>query len=101
MQGVVKAMAACVSDRDTNVRNAAINGMVACYREDGDKVRECVERGESLSLQIWSLAGKIEPKDKALVDERIKRSGATVGSAPPIPSTPNGRPGAKITVPSE
>uniref|UniRef100_A0A1I7XQC1 Cytoskeleton-associated protein 5 n=1 Tax=Heterorhabditis bacteriophora TaxID=37862 RepID=A0A1I7XQC1_HETBA len=36
--GVHKAIAACVSDRDVNVRNAAINGLVACYREEGDMV---------------------------------------------------------------
>lgn len=33
-------MAGCVSDRDTNVRNAAINGLVACYRDEGERVSE-------------------------------------------------------------
>ncbi|KHJ75149.1 hypothetical protein OESDEN_25235 [Oesophagostomum dentatum] len=35
--GIHKAIAACVSDRDNNVRSAAINGLVACYREEGDQ----------------------------------------------------------------
>eukprot|EP00080_Pristionchus_pacificus_P000601 PDM60621.1 zyg-9 [Pristionchus pacificus] len=73
--GVVKSMAGCVSDRDTNVRNAAINGLVACYRDEGERV--------------WQSAGKMEAKEKQMVEERIKRSGAAPGSArPPMGGTP-------------
>ncbi|GMR36867.1 hypothetical protein PMAYCL1PPCAC_07062, partial [Pristionchus mayeri] len=80
--GVVKAMGGCVSDRDTNVRNAAINGLVACYRDEGDR--------------IWAMAGKMEAKERQMVEERIKRSGAAPGSArPPVAGTPatGSRPG--------
>ncbi|WKX94803.1 hypothetical protein Q1695_011794 [Nippostrongylus brasiliensis] len=67
--GIHKAIAACVSDRDNNVRNAAINGLVACYREEGD--------------QMWRNVGKMGDKERAMVEERIKRSGAAPGSAAP------------------
>ncbi|VDO66225.1 unnamed protein product [Heligmosomoides polygyrus] len=75
------AISACVSDRDNNVRNAAINGLVACYREEGD--------------QMWRNVGKMGDKERAMVEERIKRSGAAPGSAAARP----GAGGAKIVVP--
>ncbi|CAI4224154.1 unnamed protein product [Auanema sp. JU1783] len=89
--GIHKLIAAQVSDRDNNVRNAAINGLVACYREEGD--------------QMWRNVGKIADKDRALVEERIKRMGVVPGSvAPPAAAapTPKGKVGsAKIIVPPE
>ncbi|GMT15008.1 hypothetical protein PFISCL1PPCAC_6305, partial [Pristionchus fissidentatus] len=74
--GVMKAMAACVSDRDTGVRNAAINGIVACYKDEGDR--------------IWATDLKgMESKERQMVEERIKRTGAAPGSARPgVAGTP-------------
>ena len=42
-------------------------------------------------MQIWSLVGRLEEKDKSLVTERIKRTGATPGSAMKAPP-PSGGP---------
>ncbi|XGW09738.1 hypothetical protein V3C99_011760 [Haemonchus contortus] len=84
--GIHKAIAACVSDRDNNVRNAAINGLVACYREEGD--------------QMWRNVGKMGDKERAMVEERIKRSGAAPGSAAPRGGAPVRVGGAKIVVPA-
>ncbi|KAK6058498.1 hypothetical protein COOONC_03931, partial [Cooperia oncophora] len=111
--GIHKAIAACVSDRDNNVRNAAINGLVACYREEGDQVpffiRFCYVFIElnafvfcKLIVQMWRNVGKMADKERAMVEERIKRSGAAPGSAAPRPG--GGGPvrvgGAKIVVPA-
>ncbi|VDM59748.1 unnamed protein product [Angiostrongylus costaricensis] len=73
------SLAACISDRDNNVRNAAINGLVACYRDEGD--------------QMWRNIGKIGDKERGMLEERIKRSGVAPGSTGIRPS--NGV-GAKI-----
>ncbi|KAK6736923.1 hypothetical protein RB195_019549 [Necator americanus] len=83
--GIHKAIAACVSDRDNNVRSAAINGLVACYREEGD--------------QMWRAVGKMGDKERAMVEERIKRSGAAPGSAAPRGGTGPVRVGGKVVVP--
>lgn len=58
----LKAIAACISDRDSNVRSAALNAIVAAYKEAGDVV--------------FQLIGKLSDKDQAMLEERIKRSGA-------------------------
>uniref|UniRef100_A0A0M3HK96 CLASP_N domain-containing protein n=1 Tax=Ascaris lumbricoides TaxID=6252 RepID=A0A0M3HK96_ASCLU len=58
----LKQIAACIGDRDNNVRNAAINAVVVAWKEEGDRV--------------FQLIGKMSDKDKAMLDERIKRSGA-------------------------
>ncbi|EYC31023.1 hypothetical protein Y032_0004g1910 [Ancylostoma ceylanicum] len=83
--GIHKAIAACVSDRDNNVRSAAINGLVACYREEGD--------------QMWRAVGKMGDKERAMVEERIKRSGAAPGSAAPRGGAGPVKVGGKIVVP--
>ncbi|VDN07875.1 unnamed protein product [Thelazia callipaeda] len=57
----LKQIAACISDRDTNVRNAAINAIVVAWKEEGDRV--------------FQLIGKMSEKNKTMLDERIKRSG--------------------------
>lgn len=62
LQPSLKAIAACISDRDSNVRNAALNAVVAAYKEAGDVV--------------FQLIGKLSDKDQAMLEERIKRSGA-------------------------
>uniref|UniRef100_A0A0N4ZF30 TOG domain-containing protein n=1 Tax=Parastrongyloides trichosuri TaxID=131310 RepID=A0A0N4ZF30_PARTI len=56
-----KVIAGSISDRDNNVRNAALNCFVAVYRSVGN--------------DIYKLAGKLPDKDKAYLEERIKRSG--------------------------
>ncbi|KJH44505.1 HEAT repeat protein [Dictyocaulus viviparus] len=84
--GIHKAIAACVSDRDNNVRNAAINGLVACYRDEGD--------------QMWRNVGKIGDKERAMVEERIKRSGVAPGINGTRSNVPGSvKAGAKIVVP--
>ncbi|VDK56206.1 unnamed protein product [Anisakis simplex] len=57
----LKQIAACISDRDNNVRSAAINAVVVAWKEEGERV--------------FQLIGKMNDKDKAMLDERIKRSG--------------------------
>ncbi|VDN91938.1 unnamed protein product [Brugia pahangi] len=57
----LKQIAACIDDRDNNVRNAAINAIVVAWKEEGDRV--------------FQLIGKMNDKSKAMLDERIKRSG--------------------------
>ncbi|KAM3717569.1 Zygote defective protein [Dirofilaria immitis] len=57
----LKQIAACIGDRDNNVRNAAINAVVVAWKEEGDRV--------------FQLIGKMNDKSKAMLDERIKRSG--------------------------
>uniref|UniRef100_A0A0N4ZIB0 TOG domain-containing protein n=1 Tax=Parastrongyloides trichosuri TaxID=131310 RepID=A0A0N4ZIB0_PARTI len=56
-----KLIASSISDRDNNVRTAALNCFVAAYR--------------SVGTEIYKLAGKLPDKDKAYLEERIKRSG--------------------------
>ncbi|VDM51286.1 unnamed protein product [Toxocara canis] len=58
----LKQIAACIGDRDNNVRNAAINAVIAAWKEEGDRV--------------FQLIGKMSDKDRAMLCERIKRSGA-------------------------
>uniref|UniRef100_A0A1I7UF87 Cytoskeleton-associated protein 5 n=1 Tax=Caenorhabditis tropicalis TaxID=1561998 RepID=A0A1I7UF87_9PELO len=77
---VERIVAPLVGDKDTNVRNAAINVLVACFKFEGD--------------QMWKAAGKMSDKDRSLVEERIKRSGVKGGSG-----VPNG--GPKIVVPQQ
>ncbi|KAF1765029.1 hypothetical protein GCK72_004980 [Caenorhabditis remanei] len=81
---VEKIVAPFVGDKDVNVRNAAINVLVACFRFEGD--------------QMWKAAGRMADKDRSLVEERIKRSGAKPGSGVAT-SPPNG--GPKIVVPQQ
>ncbi|MFH4974191.1 hypothetical protein AB6A40_000900 [Gnathostoma spinigerum] len=57
----LKQIAACIGDRDNGVRSAAINTIMAAWKEEGDRV--------------FQLIGKMPDKDQTLLDERIKRSG--------------------------
>uniref|UniRef100_A0A1I7TY19 Cytoskeleton-associated protein 5 n=1 Tax=Caenorhabditis tropicalis TaxID=1561998 RepID=A0A1I7TY19_9PELO len=79
---VERIVAPLVGDKDTNVRNAAINVLVACFKFEGD--------------QMWKAAGRMSDKDRSLVEERIKRSGVKGGSG-----VPNGERGAKVVVPQQ
>lgn len=81
---VEKIVAPFVGDKDVNVRNAAINVLVACFKFEGD--------------QMWKAAGRMSDKDKSLVEERIKRSGVKGGTGVAT-SPPNG--GPKIMIPQQ
>lgn len=46
------------------MRNAAINAVVVAWKEEGDR--------------IFQMIGKMSDKDKAMLDERIRRSGVSM-----------------------
>ncbi|KAI1721756.1 HEAT repeat domain-containing protein [Ditylenchus destructor] len=60
-QVTMKALAGGIADRDSQVRNAALNAIVTVYKKIGDRV--------------YTLIGQLNEKEKAMLDERIKRSG--------------------------
>lgn len=49
-----------ISDRDTNVRTAALLALGECYKIVGD--------------EIWDLVGKLPDKEMSLLEERLKRT---------------------------
>lgn len=57
----LKEMASQIGDRDTTVRNAALNTIVAVYNVHGE--------------QIFKLIGNLSEKDMSMLEERIKRAG--------------------------
>ncbi|XP_072518967.1 cytoskeleton-associated protein 5 isoform X2 [Salminus brasiliensis] len=56
----LKDIAVHIGDRDTTVRNAALNTVVAAYNVCGD--------------QVFKLIGNLSEKDMSMLEERIKRS---------------------------
>ena len=63
-QVTMRTFGACIAERDAAVRNAALNAIVTVYRGmgcDRDKV--------------FSLIGQLGEKERAMLDERIKRTG--------------------------
>uniref|UniRef100_A0A668AMQ3 Cytoskeleton associated protein 5 n=1 Tax=Myripristis murdjan TaxID=586833 RepID=A0A668AMQ3_9TELE len=64
----LKEIAVHIGDRDTSVRNAALNTVVAVYNVCGD--------------QVYKLIGNLSEKDMSMLEERIKRS-AKKTPAPP------------------
>ncbi|XP_047658144.1 cytoskeleton-associated protein 5 isoform X2 [Tachysurus fulvidraco] len=56
----LKDIAVHIGDRDTSVRNAALNTVVAAYNACGE--------------QIFKLIGNLSEKDMSMLEERIKRS---------------------------
>ncbi|XP_063800617.1 cytoskeleton-associated protein 5 isoform X2 [Pseudophryne corroboree] len=58
---VLKEIAVHIGDRDTTVRNAALNTIVAVYNVHGE--------------QIFKLIGNLSEKDMSMLEERIKRAG--------------------------
>ncbi|XP_024136732.1 cytoskeleton-associated protein 5 isoform X1 [Oryzias melastigma] len=56
----LKEIAVHIGDRDTSVRNAALNTVVAVYNVCGD--------------QVYKLIGNLSEKDMSMLEERIKRS---------------------------
>ncbi|XP_028842813.1 cytoskeleton-associated protein 5 isoform X3 [Denticeps clupeoides] len=65
----LKDIAVHIGDRDTTVRNAALNTVVVAYNVCGD--------------QVFKLIGNLSEKDMSMLEERIKRSAK---KAPPAPA---------------
>ncbi|XP_049429948.1 cytoskeleton-associated protein 5 isoform X1 [Epinephelus fuscoguttatus] len=68
----LKEIAVHIGDRDTSVRNAALNTVVAVYNVCGD--------------QVYKLIGNLSEKDMSMLEERIKRSAKKTTAAPPKPT---------------
>uniref|UniRef100_A0A8D0DHF2 Cytoskeleton associated protein 5 n=1 Tax=Sander lucioperca TaxID=283035 RepID=A0A8D0DHF2_SANLU len=68
----LKEIAIHIGDRDTSVRNAALNTVVAVYNVCGD--------------QVYKLIGNLSEKDMSMLEERIKRSAKKTVAAPAKPS---------------
>ncbi|XP_056137705.1 cytoskeleton-associated protein 5 isoform X2 [Lampris incognitus] len=64
----LKEIAIHIGDRDTSVRNAALNTVVAVYNVCGD--------------QVYKLIGNLSEKDMSMLEERIKRSAKKTPAAP-------------------
>ncbi|XP_070686907.1 cytoskeleton-associated protein 5 [Pempheris klunzingeri] len=64
----LKEIAIHIGDRDTSVRNAALNTVVAVYNVCGD--------------QVYKLIGNLSEKDMSMLEERIKRSAKKTPVAP-------------------
>ncbi|XP_061578150.1 cytoskeleton-associated protein 5 isoform X3 [Cololabis saira] len=69
----LKEIAVHIGDRDTSVRNAALNTVVAVYNVCGD--------------QVYKLIGNLSEKDLSMLEERIKRAGKKTAPAPTKQST--------------
>lgn len=63
----LKEIAVHIGDRDTSVRNAALNTIVAVYNVHGD--------------QVFKLIGNLSEKDLSMLEERIKRAAKRPTSA--------------------
>ncbi|XP_077599193.1 cytoskeleton-associated protein 5 isoform X1 [Stigmatopora nigra] len=73
----LKEIAVHIGDRDTSVRNAALNTVVAVYNVCGD--------------QVYKLIGNLSEKDMSMLEERIKRSATKKIAAIPAKQTANER----------
>ncbi|XP_068116838.1 cytoskeleton-associated protein 5 isoform X2 [Hyperolius riggenbachi] len=65
----LKEIASQIGDRDTTVRNAALNTIVAVYNVHGE--------------QVFKLIGNLSEKDMSMLEERIKRAGKKQAAPPP------------------
>ncbi|XP_030056735.1 cytoskeleton-associated protein 5 isoform X2 [Microcaecilia unicolor] len=65
----LKEIAVHIGDRDTTVRNAALNTIVAVYNVHGD--------------QVFKLIGNLSEKDMSMLEERIKRAAKRPATALP------------------
>ncbi|KAL2093484.1 hypothetical protein ACEWY4_010796 [Coilia grayii] len=65
----LKDIAVHIGDRDTTVRNAALNTVVVVYNVCGD--------------QVFKLIGNLSEKDMSMLEERIKRSAKKAAPPPP------------------
>ncbi|KAM4603075.1 cytoskeleton-associated protein 5-like [Polymixia lowei] len=64
----LKEIAVHIDDRDTSVRNAALNTIVVVYNVCGD--------------QVYKLIGNLSEKDMSMLEERIKRSAKEMAPPP-------------------
>uniref|UniRef100_A0A673Z715 Cytoskeleton associated protein 5 n=1 Tax=Salmo trutta TaxID=8032 RepID=A0A673Z715_SALTR len=78
----LKEIAVHIGDRDTSVRNTALNTMVTVYNVCGE--------------QVYKLIGHLSEKDMSMLEERIKRSGKASTAPTPkqgeekaLPAHPN------------
>ncbi|KAM3919905.1 cytoskeleton-associated protein 5 isoform 1-T1 [Leptodactylus fuscus] len=65
----LKEIAVHIGDRDTTVRNAALNTIVTVYNVHGE--------------QVFKLIGNLSEKDMSMLEERIKRAGKKQTAAAP------------------
>uniref|UniRef100_F6XPY6 Cytoskeleton-associated protein 5 n=1 Tax=Xenopus tropicalis TaxID=8364 RepID=F6XPY6_XENTR len=65
----LKEIAVHIGDRDTTVRNAALNTIVTVYNVHGE--------------QVFKLIGNLSEKDMSMLEERIKRAGKKQAVAAP------------------
>ncbi|KAJ2611715.1 hypothetical protein EV177_003350 [Coemansia sp. RSA 1804] len=76
----------CIADRDSNVRAAALNSMVAM----GEQLPGGAE-------ELWRYSGKMDPKERVMLEEKLKRSSIGLGLAPGSSfETAVQRPGSRI-----
>jgi len=68
-QGALKELAGQISDRDQNVRSAALNALVEVHRLIGDKLHD------------QKRIGRLGEKEESYLKERIKRAGGSGGGA--------------------
>ncbi|CAK6966389.1 cytoskeleton-associated protein 5 isoform X3 [Scomber scombrus] len=68
----LKEIAVHIGDRDTSVRNAALNTVVAVYNVCGE--------------QVYKLIGNLSEKDMSMLEERIKRSAKKTPAPPAKPA---------------
>lgn len=71
----LNVIAKAISDRDANVRTAALLALGECYKIVGD--------------EIWPLVGRLPDKEMSLLEERLKR---TTISKPSSSAAPSARP---------
>ncbi|KAG7269929.1 hypothetical protein CRUP_017674 [Coryphaenoides rupestris] len=69
----LKEIAVHISDRDTSVRNAALNTVLAVYNVCGE--------------QVYKLIGNLSEKEMSMLEERIKRSAKKTPAAAAAPPT--------------
>ena len=94
----LKEMAKQIGDRDTSVRNAALNAITETYFQEGEK--------------LYKMIGNLPDKDLAMLEERIKRASKTrqvvsrkpappeSSAPPPSESRASARPGSALRPPS-
>nr|XP_040018172.1 cytoskeleton-associated protein 5-A isoform X2 [Gasterosteus aculeatus aculeatus] len=70
----LKEIAVHIGDRDTSVRNAALNTVVAVYNVCGE--------------QVYKLIGNLSEKDMSMLEERIKRSAKKTTALAAAPAKP-------------
>ena len=68
-QKAIETIAKSISDADNKTKNAALNCMIYVYKHIGET--------------LFKFVGNISPRDKDLLQEKIKKSGLLASSSPP------------------